>query len=370
MRRKTTEEFIRDAKAVHGDKYSYDKVKYIKNNTPVIITCPIHGDFQMIPNNHTSKKQGCPYCAGNKKKTTEEFIKEAKAVHGDRYNYSKTIYNGSNKKVIITCPKHGDFPILPSSHKAGHGCPWCAGNKKKTLEEFIADARAVHGDKYNYDKVNYINVDTPVTITCPKHGDFLQTPYKHKDGQGCYECAKEKLSGLFTDTKDEFIVKAIFVHGNRYNYDKVEYNGDKEDVTITCPIHGDFLQTPHNHKAGCGCPKCNQSHLEAETMLLLEQNNITYEPQMKFPWLRSNKNWPMKLDFYLPEHNIAIECQGNQHYMEEESGYYTKELLHQIQERDRLKLKLCEEHGIQIYYIKYDENIEEQMNEILNKCKL
>ena len=306
-----------------------------------------------------------------KRMTKEEFIAKAMAVHGDRYNYGKVKYINNCTTVIIMCPKHGDFPQRPDHHLGGCGCTECkkekiSKNKTLSTEDFIAKAKNVHGNKYNYDKTKYINSTKKVIITCPIHSDFEMMPGNHTSlKQGCHECAKEKLSKLHVGNKEEFIAKARAIHGGRYNYDKVEYNGDNEKVTITCQIHGDFPQTPSKHKLGQGCPYCNSSHLEEQTRIILEKNNITFESQKKFPWLRNKREMP--LDFFLTEHNIAIECQGIQHYLTEGNGYFTTESIKAIKENDKLKYKLCQEQGIPIYYIRYNENIGERLTEILTK---
>ena len=170
-------------------------------------------------------------------------------------------------------------------------------------------------------------------------------------------------------TNEEFVVKARKKHGYKYGYDKVNYKGNGKKVMITCPIHGDFPQIASSHLNGQGCPKCNQSHLEEQTRILLEQNNIKYKPQQKFPWLLSKKNCPMKLDFYLTEYNIVIECQGIQHYLTEGNGYFSTEDVMGTQQRDTLKYDLCKEHGIPIYYIKYSDNVEESIDMLISKFK-
>ena len=186
-RRLTTEEFISRAREKHGDKYSYDKAKYYNNITKVIITCPVHGGFEQIPHDHTNGA-GCPHCSGNARLTTEQFVEKARKTHGDRFNYDKAKYKNNCTKVIITCPKHGDFEQEPANHYKGQGCPRCSPFARSTTEEFIEKARAAHGDKYNYDKVKYENNTTKVTITCPFHGDFEQEPRLHSRGHGCAEC--------------------------------------------------------------------------------------------------------------------------------------------------------------------------------------
>lgn len=304
----------------------------------------------------------------SKKKTTEEFIAEARAVHGDKYNYDKVVYRSALKEVIITCPLHGEFPQRANSHLDGCGCKECAKElRTKTTEEFIAEAKVVHGNKYIYDKTKYINPITPIIITCLHHGDFQMFPYNHLQGHGCKECMKVKMSKERIKTTKEFIIDAKAVHGDRYNYDKVIYNGAFNEVTITCPKHGDFQQQPHSHLMGCGCKECHSSLMEEQVRIFLNKNNITFEPQKTFSWLRNKREMP--LDFFLPDYNTAIECQGEQHYLTKERGYYTKEKLYNIKQRDELKYTLCQEHGIQIHYIRYDEDINENIDKFIKSLQ-
>ena len=308
-----------------------------------------------------------------RKLTTEEFIAKAKAVHGDKYNYDKVIYKGKSDDVIITCHKHGDFPQKPYRHLQGRGCHECAKKKisetlRMAVHEFITKAKEKHGDKYDYSFVEINgNNKTKVKIKCNKCGViFEQRIDSHLDGRGCPHCVKEEK----TKTIEEFISDARAVHGDKYNYAKVKYISAFKRVIITCPKHGDFSMTPNNHTSkGEGCPYCNQSHLEEQTRILLNKNKITFEPQMKFTWLMSSKNYPMRLDFYLLDYNVAIECQGEQHYMEEPRWVFTEGELRDIKQRDTIKYNLCKEHGIPIFYIKYDENIENKIAKIINEIK-
>ena len=130
-KKKTTEQFIEEATLIHGNKYDYSKVKYENNKKPVCIVCPEHGEFWQAPQNHLSQKQGCPLCNHRSYKyTTEEFIQRAREVHGDKYGYSKVVYERKNKKVCIICPEHGEFWQSPEKHLSGQGCPKCYGNVK------------------------------------------------------------------------------------------------------------------------------------------------------------------------------------------------------------------------------------------------
>lgn len=132
--RSNKESFIQKAKSVHGDRYNYSQVEYITNWKKVTIICPDHGNFEQSPNAHLSQKQGCPSCGGTKKLISEEFIKCASETHNNSYDYSKVIYKGNKKKVIVTCLKHGDFFVTPNNHIAKKsGCPICKASKGELL---------------------------------------------------------------------------------------------------------------------------------------------------------------------------------------------------------------------------------------------
>ena len=322
MKKLTAEQFIEKAKQVHGDKYDYSKIEYINNYTKVCIICKEHGEFWQTPAMHLYGN-GCPKCKAKKqgdkyRKTIAEFINRAKEIHGCKYDYSKVEYVNNSTKVCIICPIHGEFWQRPKRHLNGDGCPKCSG-RNRTTEEFIECARKVHGDKYDYSKTKYEKYDSKITIICPVHGEFFQTPHAHLQGKNCPKCSHQS----YRHTKETFIENAINVHGDKYDYSKIEYVNNSTKVCIICPIHGEFWQRPNSHIRGEGCPKCNESHLEAEMDLLLKNIGIEYEREKTFFWLKNNDGNNLKLDFYLPKYNIAIECQGLQHYIVAENmgGY-------------------------------------------------
>ena len=197
--------------------------------------------------------------AAGKKLTQNEFIARAKEIHGDKYDYSKVEYKNSKTPVCIICSEHGEFWQRPDSHLHGQGCMECGGRNKMTTETFITKARKVHGDKYDYSKVEYVNNHTKVTIICPEHGPFQQSPMKHLVGRGCPHCGVEARSKTRKSrtTLDDFIKQAKEVHGDKYDYSKVVYNGKNAKVCIVCPEHGPFWQTPSRHLSGRGCQKCH-----------------------------------------------------------------------------------------------------------------
>ena len=198
MHKYTKELFIEKAKSVHGNKYDYSKVEYVDSKTKVYIICPKHGEFLQEPSSHLNGC-GCPECAVENnslktKYTTEEFLQKVKSIHGDKYDYSKVIYNGCDEKVTVVCPKHGEFKIRARNLINGIGCRMCGLEKRaesrlSTTEDFIEKARTIHGSKYDYSKVEYIDAKTKVCIICPEHGEFWQTPNDHlSNAHGCRIC--------------------------------------------------------------------------------------------------------------------------------------------------------------------------------------
>jgi hypothetical protein len=252
----TTEEFIEKSKLVHGDLYDYSHVDYKNSNKEVSIVCKKHGEFLQKPVYHYWNKAGCPKCA-NKNITNDEFIEKIKLVHGDLYDYSNVVYNLSNENIKIICQEHGEFIQRANDHLNGSGCPKCAGHCILTTEDFIEKSKLVHGDLYDYSNVVYNRYNEKVNIICREHGMFEQTPKSHLKGHGCQKCYYDTISKRVRLTIEEFIEKSKLVHGDLYDYSKVDYTRCNENVIIVCKIHGDFLQTPIGHYfSGSGCQKC------------------------------------------------------------------------------------------------------------------
>lgn len=280
--------------------------------------------------------------------TVAEFIRKSKNVHGLKYDYSKVEYVNSCTNVCIVCPKHGEFLQTPNHHLIGCGCPKCSHQSyKDNTASFIQKARNKHGMKYDYSKVEYVNSHEKVCITCPKHGEFWQTPTNHLSGRGCNCCKKESLSSLKSSTKSAFLKKAILVHGMKYDYSNVDYINNHTKVRIICPKHGEFLQTPNSHLSGKGCPKCQESHLEKDVRMLLEEKHIEYESSKHFSWLGQQH-----LDYYLPSYNLAIECQGEQHFIPS-NKFNKKHSLDDIIKYDKAKFESCCNNNVKLVYFTY-----------------
>ena len=176
------------------------------------------------------------------KLTTEEFIKRAREVHGDKYDYSKVEYVNNESDVVIICPEHGEFLQKPHYHLGGNGCPECGGTKKLSTSVFVERAKSIHGDRYDYSKVSYVNNKTKVCIVCPKHGDFWQIPNSHLRGVGCPLCGVKRRTIQQTYTKDTFLKLALEKHGEKYDYSVINYVDTNTKISIVCPKHGLFWQ--------------------------------------------------------------------------------------------------------------------------------
>lgn len=368
----TKEEFVEKARLVHGDKYDYSKVEYNGSNVKVCITCPTHGDFWQTPSCHLSGR-GCRKCSNERhsvpKRTTEQFIDEAKKVHGDKYIYDKSVYVGNRKHVTITCQKHGDFKQLAQSHLMGCGCRECAiEEQRKNKEQFIADAKKVHGDRYGYDKVDYTDCRDKVCITCNKHGDFWQIANAHLRGQGCPKCAHEEYSESKTTPLSDMLNMFIDVHGDTYDYSLINnetYKNFHTPVPIICKEHGLFNQKPSLHIKGMGCPQCKKSLGENKIKKYLDKKEIVYIQQYKI--LNENlfcRQKKMFVDFYLPQQNVFIEFNGAQHYVSVD--YFGGDKTFERQkERDMALRQYCKEHKIKLVEIPYTEY--NNIDNILNK---
>lgn len=304
MAKLTTEEFIKRAREVHGDKYVYSKVSYVNSNIPVTLICKKHGPFVVLPIKHIHRHRGCPQCSLEKfgpkdGYTTEGFIEVAKKIHGDRYDYSKVEYKGSKVKVCIICPEHGGFLMRPNDHiTSKQGCPKCAGNYLSNTEEFIGKVRKVHGDKYDYSLVDYKNNKTVVKIICPEHGIFEQIPNSHLSGRGCPVCRRES----FLSNTEGFIEKARKVHGDKYDYSLVEYKNYKSIIKIICSEHGIIETTPNYHLRGVGCVKCAGVY-RPDTEEFIEKTRKIHGNKYNYSLVDYKKN-KSNVKIICPEHGV------------------------------------------------------------------
>jgi len=408
----TRSEFIRQARDVHGGKYNYFKVVFDNRLEPIVVTCNRHGDFKTNVYKHL-RGRGCKLC-----ETENSFIKK---VWFPEYFTDKSIYMGSVKDIVLTCQKHGDFTVkaysclrenggrcpdyvsskknitvicskhgefhqTPKSHLKGSGCPICSGKIKKTTETFTEEAKKVHGDRYDYSKVDYVSNKKNITVICSKHGEFHQTPKSHLKGSGCpicsgrvndYVSSKKNItvicskhgefhqtpkshlkgsgcpicSGKIKKTTETFIEEAKKVHGDRYDYSKVDYVSNKKNITVICSKHGEFKTQPKDHiHKGTGCPMCGRA------ISCSEQDIARWV--MQFHSIETNKRfyvdgvYKYELDIFIPSLNLGIEYNGLEFHHTHGRTYQGKDKFHKDKYYHRNKSEwFMDNHGIRLIHI-------------------
>jgi Zn finger protein HypA/HybF involved in hydrogenase expression len=300
-----------------------------------------------------------------KKLTTEQFIERAQKKHGNRYGYSRVVYERYDKNIEIECFEHGFFWQTPSNHLKGSGCPKCAIIKKveilsKSTEQFIKGSKETHGpDTWGYSRVIYKNTRTDVELECFEHGFFWQNPNKHvKKGYGCPKCAHKKKSIDRAKSTEQFIEDAKKINGpDTWGYSRVIYKNNRTNVELECFKHGFFWQTPNNHLKGKGCPKCNASKGEKIVGKFLEEHSIQYIPEHKFPDCKDKG--PLKFDFYIPDLNLCIEYDGEHHYrpVNYSGDVEVAQKRHEDTVRcDKIKKEYCQTNKIHLINIPYSIN--------------
>ncbi len=223
---------------------------------------------------------------------------------------------------------------------------------KYTKETFIIRAKQIHGDKYDYSRVDYKRNDGEVCIVCPDHGEFFQTPNHHLLNHKCRSCSKNKPL-----TSEEFFMKCNAIHNNYYNYDKSVFVSTQKSIIVTCPIHNDFKQLAGNHYQGQGCPRCNISKGNLKIENVLDSMNIEFEREKMFKDCRGKRK-PLLFDFYIPKINTCIEFDGPHHFHPDihkfkKSTRYTETHYEKVKSYDEIKNKYCVSKGIKLIRIPY-----------------
>ncbi len=280
------------------------------------------------------------------------FIENASITHSLKYNYSKVIYKNTNTKVLITCPKHGDFSQIPKNHLRGHGCLKCAQEHKSSLlsdgiSKFILKSEKKHGDKYDYSVSSYTNNKAKLSIICKLHGVFKMIPSHHLSGHGCPSC-----TGNYRRNNTEFIEECTHIHGKKYSYELTDFKSLKRKIIVVCIQHGEFSQLAGHHIIGHGCPICSSSHGERYIKDYLDRKSIAYVREKTFDDCLNKENHNLRFDFYIPSMNLCIEYDGIQHFKPME--YFGGQVeFDKIRLNDSIKNKYCLLNSISLLRIKY-----------------
>ena len=303
-RRKPLETVIKEFKNAHNDKYDYSLVDYTGNKNKVKIICKEHRIFEQLAQDHI-RGRGCAKCVGTAKLTTVEFIAKAIKIHGQLFDYSQVEYITTMDKVKIICKIHGIFQQTPNAHLGGNKCPKCYG-LYKTTEEFIIEAEYIHGETYDYSLSKYTKAMNITQIICKKHGVFEQTAINHLKGAGCRKCAGQERTT--TNIVDLF----IHVHGNLYDYSKVNFTRNRDKVKIICKEHGEFEQTPDGHLRGQGCMKC--SGKESLTTITFIEKAKSKNLDIQYDYSLSKYiNSKTKIEIRCIEHNVTFQQLPSSH---------------------------------------------------------
>ena len=333
MKENSKNEFIEKAIKKHGNRYDYSKSIYTKAIEPIKIICNLHGEFTTNPNKHL-EGAGCKKCGFNNISKAliyplNKFLEEVNIIHNNKYDYSKVVWKGIDKTINVICKRHGDFLIRALDHKK-RGCFKCYkedNTNKKLLpnEEFIKRHKEVHGNTYIYKDTLYKGFNKKVNVTCKIHGEYWFLP---SNMSGCKKCMMKKHTkkedliltknnkDLNIKCKNEFISKAIVIHGSIYDYSKVDYIRSTEKVIISCLQHGDFLCSPNNHLNGKGCSKCSNLYSKKSIRWLkyksITQNcyiqHIENEGEYTIPKTR------YKADGYCKNTNTIYEFNGTEYH--------------------------------------------------------
>lgn len=285
-------DFIRRCTERWGDRYDLSRTIYLAAKKPIIVVCPKEGHGEFKVNNAESFPRGtaqCPQCQPHQKLTISRFLALAKEAHGNKYIYNDLNTLTYSGKILITCKKHADFVQTIGSHLSGNGCPDCGNEnaglqQRKLLNVAIADFQKVHGNTYDYSKVEYVGNETPIIIICPSHGAFSQLPNNHMRGKGCPLCGREMAALNRAKDTATFVKEAQDEWGNIYDYSESIYQSAKDHVVIICREHGRFEKTPDKHIRGQGCPGCANygfDQTKAATLYYLRVFRYNQQPLYK-----------------------------------------------------------------------------------------
>ena len=283
-----------------------------------------------------------------RKYTQEEFEEKVKKIHGDKIDLSRFIYRNSSTKGLCRCNICGnEWYVRPYSLIAGHGCRRCYDKKNREQRTMPIEEinRRIH-EKNNTVTIigEYVDTKTKCLVRCDRcQNEWRTLPSDLCRGHGCPECNNSWSERR--KTAKQFIEEMNVLYNGEYVYlldSNIVRNRDK--IRYICPKHGEIEQLVATHMKGNGCPHCMESGLEKHIRIAFERNNVTY-----IQWYRDKWLGRQSLDFYIPDKNIAIEVQGQQHFVPREM-FGGEEGLRLCRERDLRKQKICEENGIKLIY--------------------
>lgn len=282
--------------------------------------------------------------------TTEKFIQKAKKIHGDKYDYSRSSYQGGKLKIEIICKIHGSFSQIASNHLMGAVCKKCSYNLRSKIkllntDQFIKRVEKIHNYKYDYSLVNYENTYGNINIICKEHGVFNQRANDHINGCGCPICKKELVSNKLRADTSIILEKCNKIHNNKYIYNFDKYKNNKCKISITCNKHGVFLQSINSHLKGRGCPKCKNivSNPEIEVQDFVKSLGLKIKTNDR-KFLENGQ----ELDIIIHSKKLAIEFNGIYWH------YDTKNSKGKVRGYHSNKSKICKSKNYVLLHLRED----------------
>lgn len=348
MAKLTQEDFIQRCREKHNSKYDYTKTIYTTTRHKVIVTCPMHGDFTVLADNHL-RTSGCCKCGRLRGAVHtikyQEFLNRVSDEFKSNLEFTESDYVNSREPIKVLCKKHNfEFKQRPYDiYNNRHRCKYCRSERsskaiKSCTEDFISKCLSIYGDKFTYDKVQYnLNKET-VVVTCKQHGDFCKTPKELIQGAHCKECMKLDV----LSRSGEFFYEKFKLKWSNYTLKSV-YAGSFKPVQVNCKLHGDFFVTPEQCRTLIdicdGCRVVRGSQQELKITELLDKHNITYVKHKK---IKSGDRF-FEIDIFIPSNNIAIEVNGLYWHRDRENGKYSKDY-------HLNKTRICKENGISLLH--------------------
>jgi len=354
------DEFIKRCCLKHNNLYDYSKTVYKTTRDRITVTCPVHGDFIVLADNHL-RTSGCPKCGtvrGARSTTISfpQFKERLSKLDLAHIVFEEKEYVNSRTPISVFCTRHQYmFYQKPYDiYKGRTGCKFCLSDKislkaRSTTSRFIESCRDVYGDIYNYRYTKYTTNTNNVIISCNIHGEFSKSPKTFLRGSHCPKCMKSNLN----DKHEQNFISNF--HQNWSNYTLMsKYRGNFTPVDVKCKLHGMFNITPEQCRVRIdicdGCAAVNGSKPELKIIEILDEYGIDYKRHYKLV----TENGTFELDVYIPLYNLAIEVNGLYWHRERENGTYSK--IYHVR-----KTNECQQRGIKLLHF-YDTEINDKYN--------
>lgn len=288
------------------------------------------------------------------RRTRESVVEDFQRIHSNWYDYSLFRYKNAVTKSSVICPEHGMFEISANKHLGGQGCRECgiarrSQKLKSSRSEIIKQFKALHGEKYNYEKFKYVNSVTKSTVICPTHGPFEISANKHLQDQGCRQCGIKARSNLQVQSREELIEKFTELYGTDYDYSQFKFVDEVSSSTVICPTHGPFEISPIHHLNKKKCPGCHERRVTSKEKAIEQFREIhgDFYDYSKFEYTSSIT----KSAVICPTHG-SFQISANKHLQGRgcrQCGI-EKMVIKQATPREKVIEKFIEKHGTKYDY--------------------